>query len=79
VTASKGDAITKILTNQRNVKVYAFGDGLNDVEMFQEADVSVAMGNATKVVKEVAQFVTDDEYNDGIYNFLLKNKEIEVK
>lgn len=46
--------------------VYAFGDGLNDIEMLQEVGTGVAMGNAHDIVKEHADFVTADVENDGI-------------
>ncbi len=46
--------------------VYAFGDGMNDIEMLQEVGTGVAMGNAHDIVKEHADFVTTDVENDGI-------------
>lgn len=44
----------------------AFGDGGNDVEMLQFAQIGVAMGNAIERVKEAADFVTRDVDEDGI-------------
>lgn len=44
----------------------AFGDGENDVSMFQAVGTSVAMGNAWDIVKESATYVTDDVDHDGI-------------
>lgn len=44
----------------------AFGDGGNDIEMLRHAGIGVAMGNARDIVKEVADYVTDDVDNDGI-------------
>jgi len=46
--------------------VYAFGDGMNDIEMLSEVGTGVAMGNAHEVVKEHADLVTTDVENDGI-------------
>ncbi|MBU5595458.1 Cof-type HAD-IIB family hydrolase [Amphibacillus sp. MSJ-3] len=46
--------------------VYAFGDGLNDLEMLKTVKNSVAMGNAKQEVKAVAKYVTDDVANDGL-------------
>lgn len=46
--------------------VYAFGDGLNDVEMLSQVHNSVAMGNATEEVKKHAKHVTASVDEDGI-------------
>lgn len=46
---------------------YAFGDGLNDIEMLSQIKNSVAMGNAEKVVKGAAKYVTKSVEHNGIY------------
>ncbi len=46
----------------------AFGDGENDLSMFEACGTSVAMGNAWGEAKEVADYVTDDVDSDGIWN-----------
>ncbi|WP_169081477.1 Cof-type HAD-IIB family hydrolase [Paenibacillus sp. PL91] len=46
--------------------VYAFGDGINDLEMLQYVHHSVAMGNSPDVVKQAARYVTKDVSEDGI-------------
>lgn len=46
--------------------VVVFGDGANDIKMFQKAAFSVAMGNAVEPLKELADFVTKDSKDDGI-------------
>lgn len=48
----------------------AFGDGGNDISMIKHAAIGVAMGNANKEVKEVADYITDDVDNNGVYNAL---------
>ncbi|NGM61393.1 Cof-type HAD-IIB family hydrolase [Sphingobacterium sp. SGG-5] len=48
----------------------AFGDGGNDITMLQHVHIGVAMGNANAEVKEIADFITDDVDNDGIWNAL---------
>lgn len=50
-----------------NENVYAFGDGLNDVQMIEGVGVGVAMGNAVEEVKKVADYVTKSNEKDGIY------------
>ncbi|AIM15967.1 MULTISPECIES: Cof-type HAD-IIB family hydrolase [Neobacillus] len=47
-------------------RIYAFGDGLNDVEMLSTVQNSVAMGNGEELVKEAAKFVTKSVEEDGI-------------
>ena len=46
----------------------AFGDGENDLTMFEAAGTAVAMGNAWDQVKAAADYVTDDVDSDGIWN-----------
>ena len=49
-------------------KTIAFGDGGNDLELFDVVGMSVAMGNANPEVIQQATMVTDDVDHDGIYN-----------
>ncbi|RFU69884.1 Cof-type HAD-IIB family hydrolase [Bacillus sp. V59.32b] len=69
---SKAQGI-KILIDRAGFKledVYAFGDGLNDVEMLETVGHGIAMGNALDEVKTFADYVTDDVSDDGIYKGL---------
>jgi len=52
--------------------VYAFGDGLNDIEMLKAVGTGIAMGNALEEVKEAADIVTTSVEEDGIWNGLKK-------
>lgn len=47
--------------------VYAFGDGLNDIEMLRAVGTGVAMGNAVEQAKSQANLVTRDVSKDGIW------------
>ncbi|MFP3121594.1 Cof-type HAD-IIB family hydrolase [Ectobacillus funiculus] len=49
---------------------YAFGDGLNDIEMLLAIKNSVAMGNAEELVKASAKYVTKSVEDDGILHGL---------
>lgn len=49
-----------------SVPTYAFGDGPNDLEMFQVADYSVAMGNGIAALKEQASFISASNIDGGI-------------
>lgn len=52
-------------------EVMAFGDGLNDVEMLEYAGLSVAMGNGRAQAKAVADYVTTNVGDDGVYRALV--------
>lgn len=49
----------------------AFGDGENDLEMFQAVGHSVAMGNASETVKAAADDVCGPVAADGVYHYCL--------
>lgn len=46
--------------------VVVFGDGENDIKMFQQAPCSIAVGNAIERLKELASYVTLRSEEDGI-------------
>lgn len=76
-TGGKVTGIKKMLElhSIRQEEVIAFGDGENDIEMLEFAGIGVAMGNAEEEVKAVADYVTTDIDEDGIWN-ALKHLEI---
>lgn len=51
----------------------AFGDGGNDIEMFQTVGTGVAMGNALDNVKAIADEICGTSADDGIYHYCLEN------
>jgi Cof subfamily protein (haloacid dehalogenase superfamily) len=65
--ANKGHAVLEIAArlgvSLANVAV--IGDGENDVDMFSEAGLSIAMGNADRDVQQAADFVTQRNDEDG--------------
>lgn len=48
---------------------YAFGDGINDMEMLVGVGHGIAMGNAIDELKAVADEITLSVDEDGIYNY----------
>lgn len=52
-------------------QIMAFGDGINDTEMLSHVGVGVAMGNAIDELKQVADYITTDIEDDGIFNALV--------
>ncbi len=47
---------------------FAFGDSFNDIEILQYCQTGIAMGNAVDELKAVADYVTSDVTDDGIFN-----------
>ncbi len=75
VGVNKAEGIKHYLENiDDNVMTYAFGDGHNDLEMFDLVDVAVAMDNADDLVKSRANVITKSSDEDGIYHYLVEEK-----
>ena len=49
----------------------AIGDSVNDIDMFQTAGLSIAMGNGSDTAKDIADKVTTPMTEDGIRNALM--------
>lgn len=58
-------------------KICAFGDYDNDISLFEASGISVAVENATDLVKSYATYLTRSNNQDGVARFietyLLKN------
>jgi Cof subfamily protein (haloacid dehalogenase superfamily) len=65
--ANKGAGVRRLaaLMGVPMERIAVIGDGGNDVAMFQQAAVSIAMGNASDEVKKHARFVTASNEEDG--------------
>jgi Cof subfamily protein (haloacid dehalogenase superfamily) len=67
-SVSKGNAV-RLLAEKLSIKqeeVICIGDGENDLSMVEYAGCGVAMANAESVVKEVAQFHTLSNNENGV-------------
>lgn len=51
---------------------FAFGDGYNDITMFKTVNTGIAMGNAVQELKNIASYITDDIFEDGIYKAMIR-------
>jgi len=51
---------------------FAFGDGYNDITMFKTVNTGIAMGNAVEDLKNIASYVTDNIFEHGIYNAMIR-------
>ncbi len=67
-TASKGRTLVKFgeKLGIAREQIMICGDGMNDRSMFEEAGFAVAMGNACDEIKEMADFVTLTNDEDGV-------------
>ncbi|WP_369712251.1 Cof-type HAD-IIB family hydrolase [Leptotrichia sp. HSP-342] len=71
---NKGTGLKK-LADKLGIKqeeVMAIGDGNNDIEMFEYANYSVAMENATELAAKAAKYRTDSNMNDGVAKAIRK-------
>lgn len=69
---NKGSAIKEVLKYFKIDKseAMAFGDGMNDISMFNAVKYSIAMDDASDEVKKCAKEITNSALNDGVYNYL---------
>lgn len=73
-TANKGDGLLG-LGNHLGIKkeqIMACGDNSNDYEMIKLAGLGVAMGNATAEIKEIADYITLTNEDDGVAHAIEK-------
>lgn len=72
---TKGEALKK-LAEHYHISLQdtvVFGDQENDISMLQIAGTSVAMGNATVHAKEIADYVTSTNNEDGFAQWVFDN------
>ena len=69
ISTNKGTGITHV-KDVLNFKgeTYAFGDGRNDLHLLAAADHGTAMGNAVPELKEIADFISSKNTENGIVN-----------
>lgn len=65
---SKGNAVAHLADtlNIHPEEVMCIGDSENDISMLKFAGIGVAMGNGLQMVKDIADYVTDTNNNDGV-------------
>ena len=74
--ADKGSSFISLaqMLGIRREETMAIGDSVNDIGFMKQAGISVAMGNSRPIIKELADFTTDDNNHDGvakaIYRFI---------
>ncbi len=74
-SVSKGTAL-EWMSKHYNIpreNILALGDENNDIEMLKYAGVSVAMGNSEPHIKEMTDYVTLTNEEDGVADFIEKH------
>ena len=71
---SKGSGVKNLFNTLglNGIPTYAFGDGINDLALFEACDYGIAMGNAREELKEKATFISTKNTENGIVNGLKK-------
>jgi len=73
--ASKANAIRQLKAHLGCERLVVFGDGKNDADMFEIADISCAMENAVDELKTMATYVIGSNNDDGVAKWLIANAE----
>jgi len=77
---SKGKAVAMLATfyDLKREEIIAIGDSENDLSMIEYAGQGIAMGNASDIVKQRADYITDSNDHEGVANainkFILNNR-----
>lgn len=69
ISGSKATGVEKVVEylGLKPENVMVFGDGLNDLELFDYAGISVAMAVSHEKIKEKADYITKTVEEDGIF------------
>lgn len=54
-------------------QIIAFGDDVTDIDMLRFSGIGIAMGNATKRLKKVANYITETNDNNGVPIWIYRN------
>jgi len=75
-SVSKASAIVHLKNMLGCDRIVSFGDGINDIPMFEISDECHAVENAVPELKKIASSVIGPNTDDGVAKWLLKNAEI---
>jgi len=71
--ASKANAIKQLKKKLGCDRLVVFGDGKNDIDMFELADEAYAVENAVEELKKIATGVIGSNNDDGVARWLSEN------
>ena len=72
-SSSKSNAVLRLKKYLNAEKVVVFGDGKNDVDMFNIADESYAVENAVEDLKKIATGIIGNNNDDSVAKWLELN------
>lgn len=72
---SKASAMLEVKKAVGADRIVAFGDNLNDMEMFRAADMAYAVENACDELKKIATGVIGKNTDDAVAEFIINNTE----
>lgn len=72
IEAQKGPALKSLIDSLglSEDEIVIFGDGENDISMFNMFENAVAMGNAMDIISDIANYHCMTNYEDGVANFI---------
>lgn len=78
---TKANAITHLLNHlgAKQEDTIAFGDAKIDIPMLEFCEIGISMGNGGPEIKQMADYITDDVDNDGLYHAFVKFGLIDAK
>lgn len=68
--ASKSNAVKALKEILKCKKLVTFGDGKNDIDMFEISDEAYAVENADEELKDIATKIIESNNNDGVAKWL---------
>jgi len=74
--ASKANAVRQLKEKLGCDRVVVFGDGKNDMDMFEMADEKYAVANAVEELKRMASAVIGSNNDDGVARWLMEHAKI---
>ncbi|MGM9942013.1 MAG: HAD hydrolase family protein [Bulleidia sp.] len=71
---TKGTAVEYVFEKlgYERENVYAFGDGVNDMEMLEKAGHGIAMANGVESLKKIAETIADSVSDEGVAGYFLQ-------
>jgi len=70
---SKANAVRRLKAHLGCERLVVFGDGSNDIDMFELADECYAVENAVEQLKKMATGIIGDNNSDAVAKWLLEN------